>query len=230
MVKLPEGFCIDSTEVTRSQYRAWLDGHPSTAGQIAKCGWNDSFVPDPSCMGSPTDPKYVCQENCDNHPQVCIDWCDAYAFCRAMGKRLCGKIGGGSGSPTRIDQSQWVQACSSNFTSIESYQGEFGIPFVCNGKAFWPQSTPPIACGTVPVGSLTTCQSGAPGYEGVYDLSGNVAEFEDSCTAWNDGQDWCNIRGGSFADNDDRLFCNSDIWQRREKVDATIGFRCCSSP
>ncbi len=46
MVRLPEGYCIDSTEVTRAQYQAWLSSAPSTTGQVSHCGWNTSFTPD----------------------------------------------------------------------------------------------------------------------------------------------------------------------------------------
>jgi len=34
--------------------------------------------------------------SCGKHPQVCVDWCDAYSCCESIGKRLCGAIGSGS--------------------------------------------------------------------------------------------------------------------------------------
>jgi sulfatase modifying factor 1 len=46
MVRLPEGYCIDGTEVTRAQYQEWLNTSPSTAGQISDCAWNTTFIPD----------------------------------------------------------------------------------------------------------------------------------------------------------------------------------------
>ena len=92
MVMLPEGYCIDSTEVTRAQYQTWLDTNPPTSGQGFDCDWNTSYAPDADCMNA----AEVCSTGCDAHPQVCVDWCDAYAYCRAVGKRLCGKIGGGA--------------------------------------------------------------------------------------------------------------------------------------
>jgi formylglycine-generating enzyme required for sulfatase activity len=105
MVQLPAGFWIDSTEVTRAQYRAWLQTKPTYGGQPAECSWNDDYTP--GCHWPAGEEP--------NHPVVCVDWCDAYAYCQGVGKRLCGKIGGG---PNGIDdyadatKSQWYYACS----------------------------------------------------------------------------------------------------------------------
>jgi len=84
MVELPEGFCIDTTEVTRSQYEVWLATSPSTSGQISDCTCNDSY--ESSCPWG--DPEWPPGSQGD-HPVVCVDWCDAYAYCQAVGKHLC---------------------------------------------------------------------------------------------------------------------------------------------
>jgi formylglycine-generating enzyme required for sulfatase activity len=231
MTRLPEGYCIDTTEVTRAQYSAWLATNPSIAGQASACQGNSTFAPDAGCMGSATDPKYVCLENCDNHPQVCVDWCDAYAYCRAVGKRLCGKIGGGSNSPTDFANpslSQWHNACSSHGVNTYPYGTNYD-PIACNGLGLWPQSPPPYKYKTLPVGSKATCASEIPSYEGVFDLSGNVEEFEDSCLTESDQSVWCNIRGGAF-NNVSHLLCASEVRRLITSVDASVGFRCCSSP
>src|ERR1700690_3506870 len=76
MVMLPQGYCIDSTEVTRSQYAAWLATTPALpTSSDANCGWKStgSYSADAPCMAHST---YVCQGTaCGNHPQVCVDWC-----------------------------------------------------------------------------------------------------------------------------------------------------------
>jgi formylglycine-generating enzyme required for sulfatase activity len=60
---------------------------------------------------------------------------------------------------------------------------------------------------------------------GLYHMSGNVAEWEDSCTL--DGQ--CRVRGGAFStDNEDGLRCDADVlWPRDDDTHNDVGFRCC---
>lgn len=229
MVKLPAGFCIDSTEVTRAQYAAWLSQNPPVTGQPDVCAANTTFAPDAKCMGSATDPQYVCLENCDDHPQVCIDWCDAHAYCKAVGKRLCGRIGGGANDAddyANPNASQWHHACTSRGANSYPY-GDSYDPVACNGLDYWPKSQPPYKYKTLPVGSLPTCQSNVAGFTGVFDLSGSVEEMEDSCGTEGDLEGWCNIRGGAFASSS-HLACSSGAMMPRDVSDATIGFRCCS--
>jgi formylglycine-generating enzyme required for sulfatase activity len=223
MVALPEGYCIDSTEVTRSQYQTWLAAGPATSGQIADCAANTSFTPDATCMAGPE----VCQgSGCGDHPQTCVDWCDAYAFCRGVGKRLCGRIGGGSvDSNDHADPTldQWFNACSSH--------GQFAFPYsstyrgtACNGGDYWVPNYGNNT--TLAVGSLTTCQSPSSSYAGVYDLSGNVWEWEDSC-----GAGGCFARGGSYTFYQPYLACGSIesvAVVTRTFCLAYVGFRCCS--
>ena len=84
-VKDPGGvsaYCIDSTEVTNHQYTTWVAKVPALPTQIAQCQWNDSLAPS---MPAPD----------DDLPVGRVDWCDAYLFCSANGKRLCGGTFGG---------------------------------------------------------------------------------------------------------------------------------------
>ena len=221
MVALPAGYCIDSTEVTQGQYQAWLNAPtpPSTSNQASECSWNTSFVPDTDCMNS----QYVCHGgSCDSSPQVCVDWCDAYAYCAGVGKRLCGKIGGGSVAPSdanKSTQSQWYAACTSDgwYSSTAYVYGETYQANYCNNGT-----------GTVAkVGTMPECQSAIAGYSGVYDLSGNVDEWDDCCGGTSQHSDYCRVRGGSFNGLGEYGECGFDMVTTRDATENDLGFRCC---
>ena len=223
MVKLPQGYCIDSTEVTRSQYAAWLSTISANAintQDSTNCSWNTTFTPDATCMAS----SDVCQGTaCGNHPQACVDWCDAYVYCKGVGKRLCGAIAGGQvafASYADSTTSQWYSACSSAGTFAYPY-GNTRSTTICNGPDYWAANA---TLTTTSVGSLTGCQAPSP-YDGVYDLSGNVDEWEDSC----DGTgrtSLCRIRGGAFAMSG--LACGDQAEATRGLASGVVGFRCCA--
>jgi formylglycine-generating enzyme required for sulfatase activity len=69
-------FCIDATEVTQAQYAKFLIAVGSDAApQASFCAFNDSYAPT-SCGPGIFDPTTK-----GDHPVVCVDWCDARAFC-----------------------------------------------------------------------------------------------------------------------------------------------------
>lgn len=203
---------IDPTEVTRSAYDAWLSTNPLSHGQPSYCSWNTDFTP--SCSWPPSDSG--------DYPVVCVDWCDAYAYCRAVGRRLCGNLGGEAApfnSPGDANQSQWYRACSSN--------GKFAYPY---GDTYSETgcNTSDAGRGTAaPVGSFAACHSSEPGYEGVLDLIGNVAEWEDSCDATTGDLDVCLLRGGSFRMGGNAFTCDFPISSGRSSSLSWVGFRCC---
>jgi hypothetical protein len=212
MISVPGGYCIDSTEVTNAQYGAWLATNPSTASQPSHCSSNTTFTP----VDWPTPPAK------DNYPVVNVDWCDAYAYCAAVGKRLCGKIGGGPNA--YLDQadatkSQWFRACSSGGLNLYPYGNTYASQS-CNG-------VDKSVGATVPVASLTACQPSVAGYQGAFDLSGNVFEWEDSCDGWTGANDQCRIHGGSFISPSTSMRCGTPDGRVRYGAYSHIGFRCC---
>ena len=220
-VSAPTPFNIDVTEVSRCQYEAWLATNPSTDGQDPWCFGNLTFHPLPGCMLN------ACKgANCSSRPQVCIDWCDAYVYCKAIGKRLCGKMGGGptpfATAHTNPGVSQFGYACTSGGADDYPY-GDAYTPQACNGLD--------MGIGyPVDVGSLPDCRSfeDQPYFQAVKDMSGNVEEWENSCDGTNDMMDYCRLRGGSFQDDAPKLRCASDHSLYRSSRLPYIGFRCCA--
>lgn len=219
MVRLLEGYCIDRTEVTRVQYEAWLATNPTTAAQDSRCAWNTTFTPPAWCA------EVACQgADCAGHPQTCVDWCDAYAYCKGVGKRLCGARAGGpvefNDGYADANQSQWFNACTSGGAQAFPY-GDTYDKTRCNGSDS-------ALAKTVPSGSLVGCQSAVPTYGGVFDLSGNVDEWEDACNGDAGAADKCRLRGGSYATYYLGMDCNQDFSLRRDLITQTQGIRCCS--
>ena len=209
---------IDSTEVTKGQYDAWLATNPALPPSTdANCGYVTSYAE------QGTDGAY---SDADHHPVVYVDWCDAYQYCLAVDKRLCGAIGGGTNqhySNLNASNSQRYRACSSGGAYLYPY-GNTYRPSYCDGSDYWNNSN--YAPQTVAVGSLPNCVTSAAGYAGIYDLIGNVNEWEDSC----DGpgkSGWCCISGGSFV-NGDWPGCGCGYLIARYQADSVSGFRCCT--
>jgi formylglycine-generating enzyme required for sulfatase activity len=201
MVRVDGRFCIDETEVTREHYAAWLATRPPTAGQPRSCAWNEDFTP--RCEWPAADKA--------GGPVVCVDWCDAAAYCRAVGKRLCGRVGGGASAYAqwRAPSSEWMSACARAGLEHDGAR--------CNG---WKRG----ARKTLASRRDAECR----GPDGARDLLGNVWEWEDSCDADAGARDHCRVRGGSFLSTDEHLSCQEPGQQARDGTQDDVGFRCCA--
>jgi sulfatase modifying factor 1 len=162
------GYCIDKTEVTQSQYQAFVTATGSTpSGDPSYCSFNTSYLPSTlgSCAGWSFDPVALA-----NRPIACIDWCDANAYCRWAGKRLCGRIGGGRAelSVDPLSSSQWYMACSNAGSSAYPY-GATHVGGACNDSS----------SAAADVSSFSSCHAPSGALAAVYDLTGNVSEWED---------------------------------------------------
>jgi formylglycine-generating enzyme required for sulfatase activity len=104
--------CIDLDEVTNRRYLDFLGENPppSPVGS-PRCEGNTTLIPATgNGCPNPNDPTQA------SAPVVCVDFCDAEAFCLAQGKRLCA---GFDGLPlatpaSRVDPatSVWTAACT----------------------------------------------------------------------------------------------------------------------
>lgn len=246
-IPMPNGgaICIDQSEVTRAQYSDFLADIASgtKVEDEAICEHLiDGHEPDSFCMNEPS----VCKGNCDNHPQVCINWCNAWAFCKWAGKRLCGKVGGGQFDTEEQEpvdgfrdsaRGEWVHACSVGQEPGDLSQGyPYGLQYdaqACNGYENSETGCDGGTCTTREVMSLQTCQA-TGAYSGVFDLSGNVAELIDACTD-NTAVYSCIMLGGSFAlpmvqiEGPARwASCGYGWGPSRDLGSNDVGFRCCA--
>ena len=133
-----------------------------------------------------------------------------------------GSIGGGAlvfEDYANASLSQWYNACTSHGT----YQYPYGSSYDANACNGYEDSGVPQF--TRAVGTLPSCQSDVAGYEGVYDLSGNVWEWQDSCEP-----SYCRLGGGSFYSSAPNVTCGVDSYEYRRVTSQSVGFRCCSSP
>jgi formylglycine-generating enzyme required for sulfatase activity len=233
-VKSPAGgvTCIDATEVTYAQYAAFLkatDDGSNVSVQPTECGWNTSFQPDNGCVTYNWPEPFICDpsaQSCDDYPRTCVNWCQAAAYCKWAGKRLCGAIRGGSLDPAKAmdpNEGQWSNACQSG---EKRHIYSYGDTFSSTACRTFPKSAPTRS--PVNVSGYPDCQSREPGYTNVLDLNGNVSEWEDACAAAATPADaTCFARGGSFLDETETK-CNAVFTRQRGRADPDIGFRCCS--
>jgi formylglycine-generating enzyme required for sulfatase activity len=191
-------FCIDTTEVTASQYAEFVAAkNGDTSGQPSYCAWNASYDPVVHEVMQPAQPCPTYDPTGKpDLPVVCVNWCQAYAYCAWAGKRLCGKIGGGpldpsefAPSPISTSQSEWFAACTSGSKYLYVYDSQTYRSGVCVDSKY--TSTP----GLQPVGAASGCRpTDAP----VFDLLGNAAEWIDICSGGGDAGTSCATAGGSF--------------------------------
>lgn len=201
------GFWIDSTEVTNAQYAAFLATNPSPA-QVSLpniCAFHQGyFIGDGGVPAS------------DNLPIERVTFCQAYGYCKWAGKRLCGQIGGGAVAPADYAdpaKSQWSYACTQAGASAYPYGAVFQAG-LCVTYDSVPRPT-----GPAPVGSSAYCRGSSPPFSQIYDLSGNVEEWEDNCDTV-----ICTTRGGSYGLNGTYSACAG---QAQRYPNMKFGFRCC---
>jgi hypothetical protein len=205
--------CIEASEVTRGQYETWLTEGGVPSGLPVACGFNTEYEPvadwPPGGVGL-------------DRPIAHVDWCDALAYCLDKNRRLCGKIGGGSLSPSDANdatQSEWFNACTNRGERLFPYGQDYG-PTTCNGTHQGLNSTADVA-------SLSGCVDASGD---VFDLSGNVWEWEGSCNAEAGISDDCRIRGGGYNNGESNMNCGANATAKRDGTAVNVGFRCCADP
>lgn len=200
-------FQIDVTEVTQAQYADFLARGTDGILQLPQCNTNASFRPAAGFTPDLT----------PNHPVSGVDWCDAYAYCQYVGKRLCGNaasgVPGAFADNAAVARSEWLAACTKGGENAYPY-GAQERPNACNTTAA------DDAGAILDVGAKRFCEGG---YTGVMDLVGNVAEWVDLCD-----QSQCATMGGSYSFPTNAVVsCRTVAGHGRLEAFADIGFRCC---
>jgi formylglycine-generating enzyme len=221
-----KSYCIDSTEVTKGQYGAFLEASPRTDAQPAQCAWNTSLVPSRIAGEVTPEELWPFPPGQENDPVDWVDWCDARAYCSWAGKRLCGRVGGGSNAVAdhaHPERSQWFNACSAGGARVYPYGNKFSAD-ACKGIDRERKTSQTKAAAR--------CKGAEPPFDRVFDLSGNVREWEDSCKD-NDPPpgSGCLLRGGGAnagGTDADQLRCDANLWVDITTAAAAYGFRCCA--
>ena len=214
---------IDATEVTVREYQAFLNSDPDAAAQPEQCAWNVTFIP---AIEKPNDWVPSCTPPFDleafpNRPIRCVDWCDARAYCAWKGQRLCGRIGGGRFQPEELNDAkrgQWFRACSR--------AGQLIFPY---GNVYEPRCQNGTPDGTVRDVAVPDCEGG---YPRLFDMSGNVEEWEDACrpaiVPGDSAGFYCSLRGGGYAGHSSDVRCDTTTNSAPHSyMTPQIGFRCC---
>jgi formylglycine-generating enzyme len=238
LIKLEDGsgYCIDQLEVTRGEYQAFLDAKKGdTSGQPKECAGNLSFEPPQDPLEDPEDacPEFSLEKYPEyrDYPAVCVDFCDAYAYCASAGKRLCGKIGETKPGVQAMDhatlvevagsaQSEWAYACSNGGKTAYPY-GESYEPAKCIDKTRVDQQGLDARLAAT---EGETCHGTEPPYDQIYHLSGSVSEWINFCDPPNYG---CGIVG--FGVEPSELYgCFAVATSYLLSQNAGKGFRCCA--
>jgi formylglycine-generating enzyme len=232
MVVLPTGYCIDATEVSRVDYADFLRAQPAPSS-LAQCAGDDL---EPGCEWPGFDEAYEKMKNGDqeydwyalNRPATCVDWCDAAAYCERLDKHLCGNhhaVGAEFEDFANPNESLWSMACTAAGANDYPYGDEF-IAGRCVDSTPVQSSAP-----TQPeaIARRDGCAGNKSMFACIFDLSGNVAEWENSCDSEQAGAR-CHVRGGSYLDSGADVSCAAAATSERStNTDPSVGFRCCKT-
>jgi formylglycine-generating enzyme len=231
------GYCIDQLEVTRGEYQTFLDAKKGdTSGQPKGCADNSSFEPPQDPLEDPEKacptfsleryPKYR------DYPVVCVDFCDAFAYCAWAGKRMCGKVGDTKSGVQTMDQdtltkvagsteSEWAYACSQGGKTAYPYGDSYESGKCIDKARLDERGTDSRLAGT----EGETCHGTEPPFDQIFHLSGSVTEWINFCDPPNFA---CGIVGGGGDSPPEYFGCFRVGTAYLLGQNGGTGFRCCA--
>ncbi len=222
MTLVPSGYCVDNTEVTKAQYQAFLDANTPLRTD-GRCSFNTSYQAIDYVWNATTSADQAAAG---------MDWCDARDYCQWAGKRLCGRIAGGSLAYTEHAsmESQWYMACSQGGQRRFSY-GTASADDPVMGRCYLDIANNATGNQAV-VGTHPDCK--VVGTD-VVDMLGNLQEWIDACdtSGATPGDDRCKTMGGVWYFASSYSECSffdpgGGVGIPRNSAVKHIGFRCCA--
>lgn len=207
-------FCIDRYEATNADFNAYLHDPNAVFQAPSMCSSLATSWPTPV-------------DGMDTLPVVSLALCHAWSYCLWAGKRLCSSIGGpDAGRATAGDDlsNEWIYACQNGTHAFEFGYGATYVTGECN--------VPDPEAGmdgdaAVPPGGFAACHGVLDGgFAQIFDMSGNVSEYDDWASAYDAGSAGTQSRGGSwmFANGQ----CSQTIGFGVLGGFGDVGFRCCA--
>jgi formylglycine-generating enzyme required for sulfatase activity len=200
-------YCIDVTEVTYGQFSAYLNAYQFAHGTFAAdlpdlCKSDARDDPDPPVVGT-------------NVPVSQVGYCFAWDYCAWVGKRLCGARGGGD--VMNVSDGEWYYACANGLASTTYPYGTDYDASACVTNAGVP----------APVGTYPQCRGLTPPFNLIYDMSGNIREYEREPLT----NEFAATVGGDYTDPAPEVRClrpddnnNTGVYNRN----LYVGIRCCA--
>jgi formylglycine-generating enzyme required for sulfatase activity len=176
--KVSKSFAIGRTEVTIAQYRAFIeatgyDEYDRGCQYLQNGGW---------IVGPKISWKNTGFEVTDDHPAGCIAIEDARAYVAWLKQK--------TGKPYRLpSETEWEYAARAGTQTPAFWKGEWSD--ACKYQNGGDERLTKAVDGKMPIKDITPCDDGfaysspvarfQPNPWGLYDVSGNVAEWMDDC-------------------------------------------------